>query len=99
MVDKIWYDWQQKGPRNKYSYGGGSAQGMKDFKTFVQFPTGLPPYLNVSASSELVSSRSLILFVLLFQFDSDIPGDNLWNNVTIWDVMDTTGDTLCYTYA
>ena len=33
------------------------------------------------------------------QFDSELPGDGLWNNVTVRDVMDTIGDTLCYTYA
>jgi len=33
------------------------------------------------------------------QFDSLIPGDGLWPNVTVWDVMDTTGGTLCYVYA
>jgi len=31
-------------------------------------------------------------------FESDLPSDGLWN-ATIWDVMDTTGETLCYTYA
>ena len=34
------------------------------------------------------------------QFDSKIPSVNLWDaNVTVWDVMDTTGSTLCYIYA
>ncbi|KAF9780434.1 Di-copper centre-containing protein [Thelephora terrestris] len=77
MIDKIWYDWQKKSPKNRFSYGGGSVEALSSFATFTEFPTGLPPYLN---------------------FDSPIPGDGLWN-VTIWDVMDTTGDTLCYTYA
>jgi hypothetical protein len=31
------------------------------------------------------------------QFDSKLEGDDLWN-VTVWDVMDTMGDTLCYVY-
>jgi hypothetical protein len=51
MVDKIWYDWQNKGPRNKYAFGGGSASALSNFTTFVTFPTGLPPYLGVSAQS------------------------------------------------
>ena len=35
----------------------------------------------------------------LSQFDSEIPGDGLWDGVQIWDMMDTTGDALCYVYA
>ena len=49
MVDKIWYDWQQRSTINQYSYGGGSVTALPSFTTFVQFPTGLPPYLSVSA--------------------------------------------------
>ena len=49
MVDKIWYDWQKKNPRNKYAYGGGSVQGFTSYATFTEFPTGLPPYYGVSA--------------------------------------------------
>jgi len=33
------------------------------------------------------------------QFDSQVLGDGLWDNITVWDMMDTTGDTLCYVYA
>ena len=51
MVDKIWYDWQNKSPKNKYAYGGGSV-GATDSATFSQSPTGLPPYYGVSARSD-----------------------------------------------
>jgi len=77
MVDKIWYDWQNKSPKNKYAFGGGSVTASTSFENFVKFPTGLPPYLG---------------------FDSELFGDGFWN-VTVWDVMDTMGDTLCYVYA
>ena len=53
MIDKVWYDWQRKNPRNKYSYGGGSITALPHYKTFEMFPTGLPPYLGVSALSDL----------------------------------------------
>ena len=53
MVDKIWYDWQQKSAKNKYAYGGGSVEGVSVFATFSEFPTGLPPCLGVSASSDV----------------------------------------------
>ena len=49
MVDKVWYDWQQRSINNQYAYGGGSVTALPSFTTFVQFPTGLPPNLNVSA--------------------------------------------------
>ena len=61
MVDKVWYDWQKKGPKNQYSYGGGSVEGLVDFKTFSQFPTGLPPYLDVSASSDLKRACAILV--------------------------------------
>jgi len=38
-------------------------------------------------------------YVHLPQFDTVLQGDGLWPNATVWDVMSTTGDTLCYTYA
>ena len=49
MVDKLWYDWQRRLPINKNAFGGGSTSvfGLADM--FPQFPTGMPPYLNVSA--------------------------------------------------
>ena len=55
MVDKVWHDWQQKGLRNKYSFGGGSVSTIfnSTFATFTEFPTGLPPYVNVSVPSDL----------------------------------------------
>ena len=53
MIDKAWYDWQKKSPKNKYSYGGGSVTPLPSFQNFTIFPTGLPPYLNVSVSSGL----------------------------------------------
>jgi len=77
MVDKIWSDWQNKHPDNFYSYGGGSIFPATSFATYLQFPTGLPPFTN---------------------FDTLIPGDGLWNNVTVWDVIDTK-ESLCYVYA
>lgn len=49
MIDKIWSDWQDKNPKNKYAYGGGSVTAFAgNFTIFAAFPTGLPPYLNVS---------------------------------------------------
>ena len=48
MVDKIWYDWQNKSPRNKGAYGGGSVEAFSSYAAFAEFPTGLPPYYGVS---------------------------------------------------
>ena len=101
MIDKIWYDWQNKSPRNKYSYGGGSVTPVPSFVNFTKFPTGLPPYLNVSASSDLKQACVILgshVFLFVSQFDSEVPGDGLWSNITVWDVMDTTGGKLCFIY-
>ena len=48
MIDKIWYDWQKKSPKNVYAFGGGSVQASTSYAIFEEFPTGLPPDLNVS---------------------------------------------------
>jgi hypothetical protein len=91
MVDKIWYDWQQKSTKNKYAFGGGSVTATRNYTTFRQFPTGLPPYLSVSPSFDV--KRIMVSDPLRSppsQFDSKLEGDGLWN-VTIWDVMDTMG--------
>jgi len=78
MIDKMWYDWQHKSPKNAIAYGGGSVQAADSFADFIKFPTGFPPYDG---------------------YDSLLPGDGLWNNVTVWDRMDTKSGGLCYTYA
>ena len=48
MVDKIWYDWQKKSPKNRYAFGGGSVAAT-DSVTFAKSPLGTSPYLGVSA--------------------------------------------------
>ena len=64
MVDKIWYDWQQRSPKNRYSYGGGSVAALDSFADFTQFPTGLPPYCNVSVPSGV--KRACVIIILSF---------------------------------
>ncbi|KAF9647444.1 Di-copper centre-containing protein [Thelephora ganbajun] len=78
MVDKIWYDWQHRNSSNKNAFGGGSISAQVDPSQESEYPTGAPPFLNLS---------------------SVIPGDGLWEGVTIGDVMDTMGGKLCYIYA
>ena len=102
MIDKIWSDWQNKSPKNRYAYGGGSSEATANYAQYVEFPTGIPPYPDVSARSypenPCATSNDAGL-VLPLKFASEIPGDGLWEGVQIWDMMDTTGDTLCYVYA
>jgi len=52
MIDKVWYDWQNKHPMNKYAYEGGSVTPIPSFANYTIFPNGLPPDLNVSGSSD-----------------------------------------------
>ena len=51
MIDKIWFDWQNKSPKNRYAFTGGSVQALHSFAEFTEFPTGLPPFVNVSDRS------------------------------------------------
>lgn len=63
MVDKVWYDWQRRLPINKNAFGGGSISVFDLTDIFPQFPTGMPPYLNVSAPEcPRCSASNLILF-------------------------------------
>jgi len=78
---------------NKYSFGGGTVSvfGTPDWGTY---PTGEQPYANVSglSTTDPASSDSFA------QLSTIIPGDGLWENITIWDMMDTQAGPLCYTY-
>jgi hypothetical protein len=47
MVDKIWYDWQNRDPKNAKSYFGGSVQYLDSLASYNQYPNGAPPFLNV----------------------------------------------------
>ena len=48
MVDKIWYDWQNRDPVNAKSFFGGSVQHVETLDAYNQYPNGGPPYLSVS---------------------------------------------------
>jgi len=76
MIDKVWYDWQNRDPRNKNVFAGGTVSWQAG-APYAQYPTGGPPFLNTS---------------------SPIPGDGLWENTTVGDVLDTVGGRLCYVY-
>ena len=47
MVDKIWYDWQNRDPKNAKSFFGGSIQYLDSVASYNQYPNGAPPLLNV----------------------------------------------------
>lgn len=48
MVDKVWFDWQNKHPANARAYAGGSVQAFENETIYNQYPNGAPPYLTVS---------------------------------------------------
>ncbi|KAN0131516.1 Di-copper centre-containing protein [Lactarius tabidus] len=50
MVDKIWYDWQNRDPKNAKSYFGGSVQYLDSLASYNQYPNGAPPFLNLSST-------------------------------------------------
>ena len=48
MIDKIWYEWQLRDSSNKNAFGGGTISVQVDPTQGVAYPTGAPPFLNVS---------------------------------------------------
>jgi tyrosinase len=52
MIDKVWYDWQNRDPGNKNLFTGGSISWAGGTNvSFLQYPTGAPPWLNVRRNS------------------------------------------------
>lgn len=42
-IDRLWWLWQEKNPRNKQAFRGGSVQNIS---AVAEFPNGQPPWLN-----------------------------------------------------
>ncbi|KAJ7624811.1 Di-copper centre-containing protein [Roridomyces roridus] len=50
MIDKIWADWQEAHPAHKHVYVGGAQQpNLHNSSQYHAFPTGTPPWLNMSS--------------------------------------------------
>lgn len=49
MVDKLWYDWQRKNPKNFWAYHGGSVSAFGNFTNYDKYPSGGPPYLHFNS--------------------------------------------------
>jgi hypothetical protein len=47
----MWYDWQSRNPASAKSFFGGSVEHLDTLPVvaYLQYPTGGPPYLSVSA--------------------------------------------------
>ncbi|KAF8257960.1 Di-copper centre-containing protein [Lactarius quietus] len=50
MIDKLWYDWQHRNPRNAKSFFGGSVQALSSVELYNQYPNGAPPFLNLNST-------------------------------------------------
>jgi len=49
-IDKVWYDWQRRDPRNKNVFEGGSTGFLADPNLSpTEYPSGGPPWLNKSS--------------------------------------------------
>ncbi|KAI9436651.1 hypothetical protein H4582DRAFT_1962308 [Lactarius indigo] len=49
MIDKLWYDWQHRNQTNAESFFGGSVQALQSVESYNKYPTGAPPFLNLSS--------------------------------------------------
>lgn len=47
MVDKIWFDWQNKHSSNFWSFEGGSVQAIANLTEYTEYPNGVSPALTV----------------------------------------------------
>jgi tyrosinase len=47
MVDKVWFDWQNRNTENAQSFFGGSVEALESVDTYNQYPNGGPPFLSV----------------------------------------------------
>ncbi|KAF7349069.1 Di-copper centre-containing protein [Mycena venus] len=50
MVDKMWFDWQNKHPSNKKAFFGGSVQALDNSTYYHEFPNGAGPFYNISST-------------------------------------------------
>lgn len=49
MVDKLWYDWQHKNPKNFWAFHGGTVSTFGN-DNFTIYPNGAPPYLYLNST-------------------------------------------------
>ena len=50
MIDKLWYEWQNRNPASATSFFGGSVEHLDNGTDYQKYPNGGPPYLNVSTN-------------------------------------------------
>ena len=99
MIDKVWYDWQNAHPENFWSFAGGSVSFLIQPDLSETFPTGGPPFLNVSEGLTLPAPPLCCGRLKCDkQFNSPIATDGILQNATIFQVMDTKDERLCYVY-
>jgi len=83
MVDKLWHDWQNKRPENFWSYTGGSIATL-----------GTSTPVTYAEYEEFPNGKPPMR-----NYDSVLPGDGIFPNSTVFEMMDTQAGRLCYTYA
>ncbi|KAJ7917199.1 Di-copper centre-containing protein, partial [Mycena leptocephala] len=50
MVDKMWYDWQNKHPSNTKAFFGGSVEALENATYYQSFPNGAAPFFNINST-------------------------------------------------
>lgn len=50
MVDKIWWDWQNRDRANFWQFSGGTVSVLDDYPQFQKYPTGAPPMMSLNST-------------------------------------------------
>ena len=48
MIDKVWYDWQNRDPVNANSFNGGAVEQIANLTIYDVWPNGGAPFQDVS---------------------------------------------------
>jgi tyrosinase len=102
FVDKMWWDWQRKAPEKRFSeMGGPNAQDPAT--GFLEFPGG------TEEESSMWGKPTAAMLAITPDPRNGDPGNivtlqhimsslGIIADATVRDVMDPSGDYLCYTY-
>ena len=93
MIDKLWFEWQQKSKKNAVAIHGGLEQRIPEYTTY---PVGSAPPVTYDSLMPVCIIRPIhhLLYSRVLS-----QADNLFKEWPVKDVMSTTAGPLCYVYS